>query len=200
MRAKRKHPAWDRFGSKPGVLSFFPIGACAQYRVPLTISIAGPFRGCNTLPAQCFALFATSEFAWFLVAFFKLQAFEKAVVLNFLFQNTHGFFKVVVDNPYFNCLQAFTPPSFHLGFAWSVAELSRAVVILKHKRRLLPDTDGFGKGKYMDGPRDLKRVLPAGITGGRRADNCVDKVPGFDSNLIFLRVVQPLSNRIRDTN
>jgi hypothetical protein len=155
----------------------------------LTIPVAGSFGGRNALPTQCFALFATSEFAWFFVAFLKLQAFEKAIVLNFLFQNPHGFFKVVVDNLNFNCLQAFTPPSFHLRIVWSLAELSRAVVILKHKRDLLPDTADFGKGKCALSRGDPDSVFPGKRDRRDPADNCVDKVPGFDSNLNFFVVL-----------
>jgi hypothetical protein len=129
--AKRKNPAWDQVGSKPGERILIQWGANVDCR--LAKSVAGSFGGCDALPTQCFALFATSKFAWFFIAFLKLQAFEKAIVLNFLLQNPHGFFKVVVDNLNFNCLQAFTPPSFHLRIVWNLAELSRTVVILNLK-------------------------------------------------------------------
>jgi hypothetical protein len=79
----------------------------------LTISETGSFGRRNTLPAKCFALFPTPEFAWFFVAFLKLQALEKTVILDLFFQNAHGLLKIVVDHLNFDCLQAFTPPSFH---------------------------------------------------------------------------------------
>ena len=67
-------------------------------------SVSG-FGGCQPFPSQSFALFATAKFTRLLVAFLQLQPFKKTVVLNFLLQNAHCFFDVVVDHPDFNILQ-----------------------------------------------------------------------------------------------
>jgi hypothetical protein len=62
--------------------------------------------GCRqSLSSQSFALFATAKFTRLFIALFQFQPFEKAVVLNFLLQNAHCFFDVVVNNPDFNILQ-----------------------------------------------------------------------------------------------
>jgi hypothetical protein len=74
---KRKNPAWNRIGSKPGMVSAY------QWAMGcLTIPVSRSFGGRDALPTQCFALFTTSEFAWFFIAFLQLQAFEKAIILN----------------------------------------------------------------------------------------------------------------------
>ena len=122
------------------------VTACQGALGCLTIPVSCSFGGRDALPTQCFALFATSEFAWFFIAFLQLQAFEKAIILNLFLQHAHGFFKVVVDNPNFNCLQAFTPPSSHLMYVWISAVFSRAVVILNHKKGLISNCGGIGKG------------------------------------------------------
>jgi hypothetical protein len=74
---KRKNPAWNRVGSRPGMVSAY------QWEMGcLTIPVSRSFGGRDALPTQCFALFATSEFAWLFIAFLQLQAFEKAVILD----------------------------------------------------------------------------------------------------------------------
>ena len=58
--------------------------------------------GCgNAFAAQRFALFAAPEFTRLFVAFFQLQPFEEAVVLNFFLQNAHRFFDIIIVN--FDC-------------------------------------------------------------------------------------------------
>ena len=64
----------------------------------------------NALPPKCFALFAPFEFAGFFVAFFQLQPLKKAIVLDLLFQNAHGFFEVIVVNLDFDFFQPSPPP------------------------------------------------------------------------------------------
>jgi len=53
------------------------------------------------VPPFTFSTFATAVFAWLFIALLELQASEKAVVLNLLFQDFHGSLKVVVYNPDF---------------------------------------------------------------------------------------------------
>ena len=61
--------------------------------------------GSNPLSSQSFALFTTTKFTWFFIAFFQFQTLKKAVVLNFFLQNAHCFFNIIVYNSYFNVLQ-----------------------------------------------------------------------------------------------
>lgn len=87
--------------------------------------------GCSyPLPAKRFTLFAAAVFAWFFVAFFKLQALEKTVILNFFLQNTHSFFKIVVLNFDRNFLQPVSPLSFHsrANRGWLVTAAFAALV------------------------------------------------------------------------
>ena len=70
------------------------------------LAVAGT---CNPLPTLSFALLAASVLAGLLIALFELESLEKAVVLNFFLQNTHGFFEIVIENFYFDFLQMYRP-------------------------------------------------------------------------------------------
>ncbi|VVS90491.1 hypothetical protein DBB_580 [Desulfoluna spongiiphila] len=63
----------------------------------------------NPLSTLRFALLAASEFARLFVALLELQPLEKAVVLNFFLQNTHGFFEIVIEYFNFDFLQIYRP-------------------------------------------------------------------------------------------
>ncbi len=52
----------------------------------------------------------------FFVTFFKLQPFEKTVVLNFFLQNAHGFLEIVIDYFNFDFLQIYRP-FLHIVYA-----------------------------------------------------------------------------------
>ena len=74
----------------------------------------------DALATQGLTLFATTILAWLFVALFQFQAFKKAIVLNFLFQNAHGFFEIVVENLDFDCFQTGSTPLFPIHFEqWS---------------------------------------------------------------------------------
>jgi hypothetical protein len=63
----------------------------------------------NSLSSDGFTLFAPFVFAWFFITFFKFESLEKSIVLNFLFQNTHGLFQIVIKNLDLNFLHLFAP-------------------------------------------------------------------------------------------
>jgi len=63
----------------------------------------------NALTPYRFALFALPVLARLFVAFLELETLEQTVILNLLFQNAHGLFKVIVKNPYFDVLQISRP-------------------------------------------------------------------------------------------
>ena len=71
-------------------------------------SACGPGRG-NAFSSLRFALLASPKFARLFVAFLQLQALEKAVILDLLFQNAHCFFDVIVNDPDFDFLQLYRP-------------------------------------------------------------------------------------------
>lgn len=73
--------------------------------VEVILSSLSGLGGSNPLSSQSFALFTTTKFARFFIAFFQFQAFKKAVVLNLFLQNAHCFFNIIVYNPDFNVLQ-----------------------------------------------------------------------------------------------
>jgi len=70
---------------------------------PVAAGCSDPFA------AQRFSLLAAPELARLFVAFFKLQPFEKAVVLDLLFQNAHRLFNIVVVDFDCNFLQMTRP-------------------------------------------------------------------------------------------
>lgn len=87
-----------------------PYRVMASNEMVLTVSPASCSG--NALASQGLTLFATTELTRFLVAFFQLQAFEETIVLNFLLQNAHGLFEIVVENFDFNCFQTGSTPFF----------------------------------------------------------------------------------------
>jgi hypothetical protein len=91
-----------------------PAGSCGQ-TVLLTISPAS--GNGNALSPKRFAFFATTKLTRFFIAFFQLQAFEKAIVLNFFLQNPHGFFEIVVEDFDFYSFQTGSTPLFPIASA-----------------------------------------------------------------------------------
>ncbi len=54
-------------------------------------------------------MFPAFVLAGFLVAFFKLQPFEKTVILDFFLENAHGFLEIVIDHFDFDFFQIYRP-------------------------------------------------------------------------------------------
>jgi hypothetical protein len=79
----------------------------------MSLTVSPASSSSDALSAQGLTFFATTELAWFLVAFFQLQAFEQTIVLNFFLQNPHGFFEIVVEDFDFNCFQTGSTPFFY---------------------------------------------------------------------------------------
>jgi len=88
---------------KPGGV---PPGFC--FNVWRLAPARGP-RGGNALSSLRLPLLAAAVLAGFFVALFELQPLEKSVILNFLFQNAHGFFDVIVDDFDLDFLQQYRP-------------------------------------------------------------------------------------------
>ncbi len=71
-----------------------------------------PARGsrcCYAFSSLRFSLLATSVLAWLFVTLFQFQALEESVILNFLLQNAHGLFDVIVDDFDLDFLQQYRP-------------------------------------------------------------------------------------------
>lgn len=102
VMGQNKKPGCQQEMREPGFLKKESI---AMEKAPcLTVTGTG-----NPLSTLRFALLAASELARLFVAFFKLQPLEKAVVLNFFLQNTHGFFEIVIEYFNFDFLQIYRP-------------------------------------------------------------------------------------------
>jgi len=54
-------------------------------------------------------MFPAFMFAWFFETFFKFQTFKQTIVLNFLFENPHSFFEIVIDHFDFDFFQMYRP-------------------------------------------------------------------------------------------
>jgi len=68
-------------------------------------------RSRYSLSSQGFTLFATTIFTRLFIGFFHFQSFKKAVILDFLLQNAHRLFKVIIKNLDLNIFQ-YAPPLF----------------------------------------------------------------------------------------
>jgi len=87
-------------------------GPAGFWIVEKSLSVFSSWSGYSLAPER-FTLLAPTVFTGFFITFFQFQPFKKPVVLNLLFQDPHCFFKVIVINLYFNCLQLISPPSSH---------------------------------------------------------------------------------------
>jgi len=111
----KKNPAGKR--SLPGH---------GQKRASLTVSPAS--GGGDTLSAQGLTFFAATILTRFLVAFFQLQAFEQAVILNLLFENAHSLFEIVVEDFDFYGFQTGSTPLFPIPWTNGSGPSARMVI------------------------------------------------------------------------
>ncbi len=71
----------------------------------LSSAVFGRTSSGQPFSSQSFAHLATSVFTRLFIALLKLKPFKQTIVLNLLFQDPHGLFNIVVDDPDFNIFQ-----------------------------------------------------------------------------------------------
>ena len=82
---------------------------CPKNHRSLPSSVAVLSRCCNSFPSQGLTHLSAAKFTRLFVTFFQFKPFEQTVVLNFLLQDPHGLFDIVVV--YFDCyFLQITPP------------------------------------------------------------------------------------------